>query len=272
MSSDHTQPNVSRNATLCEQLHALIPAYSFDLADADERAFVEANLGACPEAAAEIASYRQLADTLAQATFSAVPAPPSLRSRVFSALDAPQTPMPMPSPRRAARPRPSFAFAAAMVLTLLLSNVLLFSRLNTLSGSQSSLQQEITIRDQALELLWTGDSERVWLESLAPAAAAEAQPVAAVVWSPQRQNAVLYVRRFPKPANDEAYQLWLTFYGERVSPGTFQVDEQGYGLLVFEPPHPLHSCERMGITREPRTGSDAPTTAPIAELNWGEGD
>lgn len=270
MSSDHTHTDVSRNASLCEQLHALIPAYSFDLADADERAFVEANLGACPDAAAEIASYRQLADAFGGGEFHVVPAPSSLRGRVFSALAAPQTPM--PAARRAVRPRPSFAFAAVLVLTLLVSNVLLFSRVNTLSSTESGLQQEIAMRDQALELLWTGDSERVWLESLAPAAAAEAQPVAAVVWSPQREDAVLYVRRFPKPPAEEAYQLWLTFYGERVSPGTFQVDDEGYGLLVFEPPHPLHSCERMGITREPRAGSDAPTTAPIAELAWEAGN
>lgn len=284
----------SGGASLCDELRAVLPAYCTGIADADERAFVEANLAACPELAPEIESYRDLAGAL---YYSAPPAQPpaALRARLIDAISASEQPsqtspaplaapenpsqtaaypvpqiVPLPPKRPSAsarRLRQAYSLAAALVIALIGSNIYLFSRLAALNAEQEQLQQQLDVRENALELLWTDDTELVAMESTALSDTGK-QPYASVVWSPQRDSVVLYVRDFPKQNPGEAYQLWLTFYGERSSPGVFEVDDEGNGLLVFKPPHSMSSCERMGITREPATGSTEPTSPPLVAFGW----
>src|SRR5690606_36529683 len=137
--SDSTHPNdqTSNTAHPCEQLQALIPAYSLGIADAYERALVEASIDRCPEIAQELASYRELAAVLHYSAPTVQP-PPALRDRLLAAIATPDetaSPAPQSAPQSAPqpilikRPRVLQWAAAALIVGLLLSNALLFSRL-----------------------------------------------------------------------------------------------------------------------------------------------
>lgn len=72
-------------------------------------------------------------------------------------------------------------------------------------------------------------------------------------------EALLVAYRMPPLEPTKSYQLWLIADGQRSSGGVFNVDEEGYGWLKVRSPRPLASYQRVGITVEPRVGSDGPT-------------
>ena|SRR5258708_3756732 len=57
--SSYTAMNVE-----CESVLALIPSFSIGATDLDEDEFIKGKLSVCPEATAELAKYRRLAEAL----------------------------------------------------------------------------------------------------------------------------------------------------------------------------------------------------------------
>lgn len=51
--------------------------------------------------------------------------------------------------------------------------------------------------------------------------------------------------------DDQAYQVWLLYEGNRYNCGTFRVDETGKGSLVYNLKHPDMKIDGFGITLEP---------------------
>lgn len=65
----------------------------------------------------------------------------------------------------------------------------------------------------------------------------------------------------PQPRGDGVYQVWIRD-GEEIVPSTvFVVDRAGAGVAAI--PSGLSDGDEVMVTREPRGGSDAPTTAPL---------
>ncbi len=140
---------------------ALIAAHALGATDAGERRAVEVLTATDPAAAAELAAYRRLVETM---HYSAPPvvAPPALEARLLAALDgapqvasaavAPQVPK-LPATQPVSRGRswnwlwPAVAASAAVILLLFGLNLWQIGRIATLSAENAALQAQLADRD-----------------------------------------------------------------------------------------------------------------------------
>jgi anti-sigma factor RsiW len=258
----------------CELVLELIPAYSLGATDPDETEFVNARLADCPEAVAELARYRALAEAM---LFSApaVAAPPQLAQRLQAATTA-RKPASQPAPPRPAPPglwqrlrdalaspqlRPALAVAVAAVVLLAGLSLLWSTQLGQLRQQQQLLAARLNEQEALLAMVGEGQFVRVELPA-GPAGEATAAS-AAVICDPNRTIGFIQAESLPPLADGMAYQVWLIKGEERVSGGLFQVDDTGHGRLAFEAPEPLGAYDAIGITPEPASGSPGPTSPPV---------
>jgi anti-sigma-K factor RskA len=82
-----------------------------------------------------------------------------------------------------------------------------------------------------------------------------------VYMNPEGNDAVLVAYNLPKLAAREIYQVWLNNpeAEQRVSGGTFKVDDRGRGHLIVRAPSRLSQYKYCGVTKEPEKGSPKPT-------------
>jgi len=71
---------------------------------------------------------------------------------------------------------------------------------------------------------------------------------------------LVMVNMAPVPA-DQAYQAWYIVGEQPISAGLLTVDESGLAVFVDQNPEP--GAQVIALTREPKGGSDQPTTAPF---------
>ena len=75
-------------------------------------------------------------------------------------------------------------------------------------------------------------------------------------------NATLEVEHMPRLTSAEVYEAWVQ-RGDRIEPSTtFIVDRDGNGAAAIPD---VGGADRVMITREPRGGSEAPTTEPLLQ-------
>jgi anti-sigma-K factor RskA len=222
------------NQNECEAISELIPAYAMGMTDAEETRMVEANLNACPDAAAELAEYRRLADEMRD-NVPQMEVPPALGARLLLAT------MPSTPTRHWFTPRLRDLSLIAAVFLLIFTNVYWLTR----------PQPSVTLPEIS-NVQWTrlenpeGD-----------------EPLALVMWNEQEAVGILYVMDFPPLPDNMVYQLWLYKEGENTSAGVFRVNEGGWGTLQFHAAEPLSTFENVRITPEPVGGSDWPTAPDV---------
>ena len=264
----------------CEQLRALLPAYSIGAADPDEVRLVETLLERCPEGAAELAEYEALAESLLHGAPPVEP-PAALRASLLAALDAQATLAPAVAAPAAMPPAPAArlslfptaatrwmaAVAAVAVLVLIGSNLFWLDRDAAARARAAELmareQAVLAMLEQQTEVLASlGDvtTERYELAST-DAGPASAQAVA--FWKPGNAFGLLSVAGLPELESGRTYQMWLIRGDETVPAGLLDVNEDGRGTLIFEASEPVTDFEALGLTDEPEGGSQAPTTTPI---------
>jgi anti-sigma-K factor RskA len=263
-------------SALCDEVEALIPAYSLGATDADETAFVQAHLAECPQSVHTLAGYTILAMNLLHNTPAVQPPPHLLRrlAQVLGQAGGSRLAAPGPSPRgwfQQWRWASMWAAAATTALLLLvLLNLYWVYQLVTLRQAYDTLVSE-RARQQEEEntvyLLLASDG-RQSIEL--PSAQENSQAGAEVLWDPELNMAMLYAKDFPQLQPDQVYQLWLTKNGERQSGGLFNVDQNGIGVLVFPITRPLDSLDSMGITPEPAGGSPGPTSPPVVRRRFNQ--
>lgn len=259
------------NAT-CREVGSILPAFSLDTADPNERAFVKAHLRDCPGAAETLADYAEVVDGL---LFSAppVPAPPELTEKLRIATSSPavtQEPAVQDRPRAQRRwwhlwgqerpVWPGYALAAVAVVLLVITNLFWGLRVRDLLLIQRSLVARLEQQDTLIALAGTDLLRRV---ELAPASEATQAAQAFVLYAPDHTQAILHVDHFPMLPPDQVYQLWLIRGETRTSGGLFRVDEQGRGTLFIEAPEAFDRFDALGITPEPDGGSPGPTSPPV---------
>jgi hypothetical protein len=79
-----------------QYFHELAPLYALDLLDLEERLWVNAQLGDCPDLAQELANY-QIAVGLMSYSAPTVPMSDDLKDRLFDRLNLDSVPMPLPT-------------------------------------------------------------------------------------------------------------------------------------------------------------------------------
>ena len=247
----------------CDQLTDLLPSYVIGGLTPDEKQLVEQLLRECPESASELQDYVQLSQVM---NFAAEPVQPPahVHAKLMAAIGestAPAAPTLAPVPRPSRTNRLWSALALAASLLLIISNLYWFSQVRTLQDTQAAIQQLLEIERTALVSLNSGNSQRVQLVSTQ---SGEDQIFATLVWNPLVERALLFSDQLTALAPDRAYQLWLVGDAAPISGGVFKIDNQGQGVLIFQPPAPISSYAAIAISEEPASGSPAPTSDPLA--------
>jgi anti-sigma-K factor RskA len=266
---------------------SLTGAYALNALSAEERAAVEAGLGESESLRHEVTELADTAVLLGRAVAPVTP-PPALKASIMDMIaSTPQLPPlqnettgetdatasvteiapPRPASPSAASPaptpaerkaqarwftKPAIALASvAAVLGLIVGGGVL---VNTMGESQQNNQAA----DQLAAINAASDSQRAVSEI-------EGGGTATLVWSGELASAAMIVDGLPALPDDKVYELW--FIGEETGArpaGTFTVSDDGRTLRVLD--GEMHAGDAVGVTVEPRGGSETPTTEPIVAI------
>jgi anti-sigma-K factor RskA len=259
----------------CDAIQDLIPEYAFGMTDAEETRLVEANLASCPEAATQLVEFQTLQEEM-RAGVPQVEPSPQLFQRLMNAITEPATvpaapsisaapviesPKPAPlaqptTPKRSIQMQPAWLAAAAALIALVITNVFWFSRVDDLSRRHDELVALVRGQENNAFVL-TSTSDLRWVRL--PPSQEDAPSMAFMMWNAESEIGLLYARGFPELTTGKTYQLWLTRGEERKSAGTFRIDADGNGALLFHANEPIDEYTWARITEEPESGSDQPT-------------
>ncbi len=234
----------------CDAIRELIPDYAFGLTNPEETRLVESNLGLCPEAAAELADYQHLQAEM-RAGVPQVEPPHHLQQRLMAAIATSERTM----HRRTFRWQ---WLAVAAMIALVMTNLYWFARVNDLNRRQDEFTPQ-TDEDGAFVL--TSTSNLRWVRL--PPTDEKSEASAFLMWNAESKIGLLYARGFPELTAGKSYQLWLTRGEIRASAGTFRVNDEGIGALLFNITEPIDQFTWARITAEPENGSDQPSDAVV---------
>ena len=238
-------------------VHKLTGAYAVDALDDLERARFEQHLDECEDCRAEVAELRETAALLAEAT--ATPPPAALRESVLAGIsqvrplppEVPESPAHRPAVRPAGRGRSWMPFLVAAALAVIVGVGAAVTQ-----PWKSDDVPRLTAAEQVLE---APDAEAVFLDLGAAGRAT-------VTRSKSAGRAVITTEDMVSAPEGKAYELWFidgdTFTSAGLMP---DVEDQ---TVVLE--GSARDAAAVGITVEPESGSEQPTTEPIAVFDLTE--
>ena len=245
-----------------KELGNLSGSYALNGLDAADLAEFEAHLGQSPATRDEVT---ELTDTAVLLGLAVEPVQPSagLKASIMDQLDAhPQLPVAAASSAAFASPagrkaqarwftRPVTALAAvAAAIALFVGGGVV-----TTSLAQNSFAQQQA--DQLAAINSADDAQRASVD-LADGG------TATLVWSNSLLSSALIVDGLaPLPA-DRTYELWYINDAGARPAGTFGVAGSGSTWRVLD--GTMKAGDTVGVTVEPRGGSDAPTTDPVVVI------
>ena len=240
--------------------HTLAGAYALDaLGEADRDKF-ERHLGVCDACRAEAASLRDAAGRLAEATAAAPPA--RLRGQVLAeAARTRQQPPPVRVAERVRRSWHGVGWPAAPRLAVAIAGVgiLLALALGTLLvNDQHQLHMEAAQRNQIAAILNAPDADIMTVP-------ARPHGSATVVMSHAEHALVLTTARLPALPSTECYQVWVMGAQKMHSAGRLPAPKQGMTAPMIVAG--IAPGDRMGLTVEPASGSQHPTSTPVLMLS-----
>jgi anti-sigma-K factor RskA len=150
--------------------------------------------------------------------------------------------------------------AAAAVMALLTTNLYWLTRVNNAEQPTTEATEYSGTQGSPALVLNTTDGLR-WVHL--PASAQDTKASAVLMWNAQSEIGLVYATGFPQLVDGTTYQLWLTNGPDRVSAGTFTVDQNGKGAMLFHITQPIDQYTWARITTEPLTGSPEPTGAVV---------
>jgi anti-sigma-K factor RskA len=251
-------------STLCAEIIELSAAVALDAAEAGDRERVEQHAEECPNCAAALHEFREVAAMLGAAVPQVEPAA-RLRNRVL--LTARRTPQAARPPRRLwprVRLSPAWAVAAASMLVSVASLVwvgVLSAEVRQLRADAAAERDRAARYDNVVEVL---GSPQLAVRSLKPASQS-VHSYGTVYLDPSSRTGMLTARGLPPIPQGHAWQLWFVRGNERVSGGMLWPDRMGNGYTLIQVPADLQSYEVIGVTEEPGQGSAWPTTPRIMD-------
>ena len=228
-------------------IHALSGAYALDALNDLERAEFERHLATCDSCLAEVASLRDAASHLADA--SASPPPPGLRAQILTGAQSvrPLPPQAPEAPRRRLR-IPAIAAAAALIVGLG-AGVTAEWR-----PWEPDTEKVMTLADRVRQ----APDAQSWTQSLPSGGSVtvtRSKSVGMAVW----QSTGLK----PLPSG-RVYELWLQAPDESLKPAGLFSAADGEVVMRGDATEAIGA----GVTEEPSGGSAAPTTEPIAFIDF----
>lgn len=227
---------------MTDDIHLLAGAYALDALDPDERRRYESHYPDCELCVGEVAGFRATAAALAASVADAPP--PDLRDRVMAEVARTRQVAPLVVPlARVRRGRTLLAVAASVIALVVVVGAVLF-------GLDAEGE-----RDDAVELasvLVAPDAVTTVLDR-----SGADDGTVRVVWSPERDAAVVIGTGLGAPGPDGTYELW-SLRGEEARPaGVFVPEGDGSVTTLLEVA--FDDSEAWGITIEPAGGSLRPT-------------
>lgn len=232
------------------EIHALSGAYVTNALDDIERAAFEHHLAGCTACQREVDGLREAAAELARSV--AAPPPPALRDRVLVDIGTSRPLPPKALPRESRQPRFRGLLVAAVVALLAASGV------GYVAAVWAPWEQQSAHLTAADQIVAAADAQR-WT------AAAQDGGSVTVTRSSRLSAAVLTMSGLPAAPAGKVYEFWLLKPDQSLTPAGTTSLPQGDFVLDGDAARAIGA----GVTLEPAGGSMAPTTPPIAFVNFG---
>lgn len=244
-----------------ESLHALSGAYVVDALDDDERAAFEAHLPGCLDCQHEVASLREATALLADD--AATTPPPSLRASVLAGIstirplppemeqDKPAEPEPELATVVPMRNRRRFRLATLAAAAAVLAIVGVGAVFQPFQDNSPPVANPQTPADRVLA---ADDAKQVEIKF-------EDGSKATVVRSLSEGRAVLLTEDMAAPPSGKSFEVWLQDSTGTMLPAGLMSKGGDHTILLKGD---ASAAEGVGITVEPKGGSPAPTSEPIA--------
>jgi hypothetical protein len=246
---------------ICQDpVQELLEAYVLDVLDAPERAQVERHLQTCEDCRRLVSEYTQVASRLpeALATATKYPLPPEIKTRLLKTLAVERSSTPTGSILIRWRPR-----LVTWGLAILLAFSLAWGfRLNVALAQERALRSEFAdLVDQQEIVLEVIDSSKT-TKAFLRATASDSNSYGKLFTRSDMYDVVAMAGRLPVPSAGQAYHLWVTQEGQTNLAGVMQVNDKGFGLLVFTADRPGPVYEAARVILQP-IGSPSPSGTPI---------
>ncbi|WP_404191717.1 anti-sigma factor [Streptomyces tauricus] len=245
-------------------LHTLTGAYALHALSDEEREAFERHLADCEACARETAELSATAARLGLAV--SVPPRPAMREDVLRQIatvrqEGPAGPA---LPRRArtrsrgsrTRPVSRWALAACLAAAAALGGTAVWQH----ERAEDALEQARRADRGAdgIAAVLTAPDARSRTTKLAGGA------TGTVVVSDSRDRAVFMAARMAEPPRGKVYQLWFDDDGTMRSAGLMDPSRTSQAVLMRGA---VGGASGMGVTVEPKGGSEQPTSTPLALLN-----
>ncbi|MFD9538785.1 anti-sigma factor domain-containing protein [Streptomyces sp. NPDC060022] len=243
-------------------LHTLTGAYALHALPEDERLAFERHLDACEACTQEVRELSATAARLGLAV-STTP-PPALRGRVLREITTVrQEPPAHGRSGRAGAPAgragrwSTYALAACVAAAAAFGGVAVWQNQVAQDARQEAdrAQQQ---NEQLAQVLAAPDART-------GSGALDGGARGAVVVSQSENRAVFLASGLARPPGGKVYQLWFNDDGTMRSAGLMDPSAPSDAVLLDGP---VDGASGMGITVEPAGGSEQPTSAPLALMDF----
>ncbi|TFD98422.1 anti-sigma factor [Jeotgalibacillus salarius] len=229
---------------MTQQCDRVLDYYNQHLNDIEKAAF-EKHLSECADCQEMLSDLRSLEDAL---PFAAEPVePPSgMEERIFAHIEtqdssrpAESTPM-RPSKKKRQWMMPS---VAALLAISLFGNAYLFTQLS----DNADIVEQATI-DQVLQYAELAPTE------------GDASGTASIIDQGEEKRLVVQASNLSALSAEEVYQVWLLQDGQPERAGTFVIDNEGRGSVIFSMNEEFaeRDWDTVAVTLEPDANSELP--------------
>lgn len=244
----------------CAEFLDLAAAVALNAADPLEVERVERHAEDCPECGRQLTAFREVGAALGTAVAQVDPTP-AVKARLLEIVAH------TPRERRGLWPRSrrlSTAWLAAAASFLV--SIVAIAWVAALQGQIGALQREAQAdREQTAryaEMVDTMASNRNAIRAMQPVSVGM-QSRGIVYLDPTSETGLVMCHNLPPIESGHAYQIWFVRGNERVSGGMLWPDRFGDGYTLIRVPRDLQSFDSVGLTDEPGSGSQWPTTPRV---------
>ena len=249
----------------CDEFLDLSAAVALGVAEDDDVRRVEEHAAACPDCGQHLEAFEEVAAALGAAVPQVDP-PPAARARLLEVVaNTPQEPRRL-WPRNAGRRRswrsPAWLVAAASLCVSLAAVIWVAALQNQILTLQSQAEADREHASRYAQMVDMLASDRLAIRTMQPVSVS--MPSRGIVYlDPSSGTGMVMCHNLPPIEQGHAYQIWFVRGNERVSGGLLWPDRFGDGYTLIQVPTDLQSFESIGITDEPGTGSQWPTTPRV---------
>jgi anti-sigma-K factor RskA len=234
-----------------EELRDDLAAYAIGALPRDEAAELERHLAGCESCRARLRWLQPAVDTLPASVEQLTP-PARIRDELMATVRA-EAEAPAESPPARAGPRRSWRGWGGFLL-----------RPATAVGAIV-----LVVAGIAAGYALRGDPEDETTVVTARATSPALEGSVSATLEHGNDSGTLHVQELPAIDRDEVYEVWVQRAGEVEPASTFVLSMDG--TAEARVPGPLEDADAVLVTREPRGGSERPTSPPVLEapLNLG---